>query len=292
MKMSMRPQVLTELNSYRIRSRCEKFIAPRDLLSLRAAYKNSDGSSVIILGGGNNVIFSRTYYPDDFIFISTRRLYATLLTKSCVDSVVVAGAGVSLRRLCYFSVKNSLGGLEKLWGIPSTVGGAVVMNAGAFGTEIHQFIDYVIVYDSISDAIISLPGSSLGTEYRSSIFRQRPHYVILKIAFKLDPVDSTAALNDMREIGIMRARRFPYELPNAGSVFKKPLVGVGAGKLIENLGLKGWGIGDAMVSTKHAGFIVNVGNATGTEIKQIAESIRSKILQHYGISLEMEQIIL
>jgi UDP-N-acetylmuramate dehydrogenase len=241
------------------------------------------------MGHGYNIILSKSSYGDNELIVCLRSLYS-----SCCEvngNTIISGAGVSLKRLCAISAQAGLTGLENLWGIPSSLGGAVVMNAGAFGSDIHSSITSVIAYDMLRDKIRVFGRNELGTGYRQSLFRVS-EYVILYVEISLQSGDCDTISNRMREVGQIRKARFPHNYPNAGSVFKKPMEGKSAGQLIESIGLKNFKVGGAAVSSQHAGFFVNLENATGRHLIDLAVQVRNAVRNELGVELEMEQIVI
>jgi UDP-N-acetylmuramate dehydrogenase len=198
---------------------------------------------------------------------------------------VYCGAGNSLARLCRFAQQSGLAGLEFAWGIPGSAGGAVYMNAGAYGGEMK---DVLVCCRHVSAEGVSggLQGEALGLSYRHSAYHDNGAVVTsLVVQLRRDDPDSV----DMRMQDYMQRRKSkqPLEYPSAGSVFKRP-PGYFAGGLIEQCGLKGKRIGGAMVSTKHAGFIVNTGNATCEDVCSLIDLIQETVLRETGVALECE----
>lgn len=199
--------------------------------------------------------------------------------------LITCGAGASLSSVCIFAQKNSLTGMEFAYGIPGSAGGAAFMNAGAYGHSISEIIsscDYVKMEGTSG----SFNCSELGFGYRHSVFSDGG-YIITSLHLKLEKGDPEQIAAQMSEILGRRKAKQPLDLPSAGSVFKRPQ-GHFAGKLIEDCGLKGKSVGGAAVSEKHAGFIVNKGNATSSDIKELIEIIKENIYSRTGVQLECE----
>jgi UDP-N-acetylmuramate dehydrogenase len=201
-----------------------------------------------------------------------------------------AGAGVPLGKLAVFHAKQALSGLAFAYGIPGTAGGAVVMNAGAYGGEVSQ-----VLYESRCLApdgtVVTLPAGAHDFGYRHSVFAERPDFILLSAEFALREGEPAAVLSEMEALMAKRRAKQPLELPSAGSVFKRP-PGQYAGELIERCGLKGHTVGGAKVSEKHAGFIVNVGGATCRDVLALIEHIQNVVLQQTGFALELELRVL
>ena len=198
--------------------------------------------------------------------------------------VVEAEAGSSLQRLVQFSVQKGLTGLEPFFGIPGTVGGGVAMNAGAWGAELKDVLLSMILMKEDGE-IVKRSRSRLRFSYRGLALP--PSWIILKGRFRLKKGKKEEILEKVKSYSEMRKRRQPLDYPSAGSVFKNPKEGP-AGKWIEEVGLKGFRIGQAMVSHRHANFIVNLGKAKAEEVIYLMEFIEKKVYEGKGISLERE----
>ena len=202
---------------------------------------------------------------------------------------IVASAGAKLSKLCNVALENGLSGLEFGFGIPGTVGGAVYMNAGAYGGEIKQVITSVTSITRNGE-IITRTVDELELGYRTSIFK-REDEVILSAEFELQPDEKETIKSKMYDFLSRRKDKQPLEFPSAGSTFKRP-EGNFAGALIEQSGLKGFSIGGAEVSTKHAGFVINRGNATCEDVKELIKHIQKTVFEKTGVMLETEVIYL
>lgn len=189
---------------------------------------------------------------------------------------VLAPAGMMLSALCNTAQKESLAGLEFAFGIPGTVGGAVYMNAGAYGGEIKDVLTAVTFLDE-NLHLQTLPVQELQLGYRTSIF-ERCSWCILEAEFTLHPGDAQEIRTAMQEYMRRRKEKQPLEYPSAGSTFKRP-VGQFAGKLIEDCGLRGFRVGGAAISEKHCGFVVNLGNATCADVVSLTEQVRQIVLE-------------
>ena len=184
-------------------------------------------------------------------------------------------------------MRNSLVGLEFASGIPGTVGGAVFMNAGAYGEDMSKIVESVKVLTS-DFKIKTLTNKQMKFSYRTSLLQEHLDYVCISATLKLNPGNKEEIEHIMAERRMQRRMTQPLTLPSAGSVFRNP-EGMYAGKLIEEMGLKGFTVGRAMVSEKHANFIVNMGNAKASDIKRIIDVIKQKALTKYNIRLHVEQ---
>ncbi len=201
---------------------------------------------------------------------------------------IVAGSGVLLSQLANFAMEHGLTGLEFAQGIPGTVGGAITMNAGAYGGEIAQVLSSV--------TSVSLPSEELIRErdfqfsYRHSIYQERQEF-ILRASFTLEQGDPAVIKARMEELAAKRKEKQPLEYPSAGSMFKRP-EGHFAAALIDQCGLKGFTVGGAQVSAKHAGFVVNRGGATCADVLELVDRVKEKVLRQTGVELEMEVKVL
>ena len=210
--------------------------------------------------------------------------------KVTVDGdIITASAGAKLSKLCNAALESGLSGLEFAFGIPGSVGGAVYMNAGAYGGEIKQVI--VSVTSITRDGkLILRSADELNLGYRTSVFKQN-NEIILSAEFKLELAERNEIKAKMDDFIARRKDKQPLEYPSAGSTFKRP-EGYFAGALIEQCGLKGFSIGGAEESTKHAGFVINKGNATCRDVMDLIQHIQKAVLSKTGVALETEVIYL
>ena len=243
------------------------------------------GMPYIVIGNGTNIIVRDGGYPG--AVFSTRKALRGIEVTS---GRLVCGAGESLANVGRFAAGRGLTGMEALSGIPGTVGGAIVMNAGAYDSEISNILVSTRVYDISNDQVTALTNKECEFNYRDSIFK-RNQMVILSAEFELLPGNRAEIEAKMADFIDRRNSKQPVELPSAGSFFKRP-EGYFAGKLIEEIGMKGARVGGAQVSEKHAGFIVNTGGATATDVLTLAEEIKAKVYEQTGISLEEEPIVI
>ena len=241
----------------------------------------------MLLGKGSNILFPDEGLKELFI-ISTDLLNELSLSP---DGTIIAGAGVSLAKLSAFAAQNSLSGLEFASGIPGCLGGSCVMNAGAFGGELKDCVESVRCYDLKNEKLLELSNEECKFQYRGSLFKDSGDYAILGAKLRLKKGDSGEILRKMREFSQCRRDKQPLDFPSAGSAFKRP-EGCFAAALIDEAGLKGYSVGGAQVSEKHAGFIVNTGNATACEVRELFRQVEGKVMKLSGVSLEPEVIIL
>lgn len=244
----------------------------------------------IIIGNGSNIIFSDQGYDGAVIEISKGfngiRIFTNALTQAIEDDEVCieADAGAMLSKVASFALDNELTGMEFASGIPGTIGGAIVMNAGAYGGEMKDIVKSVTVLNSDGDIVeYSLEQMEFG--YRKSIITS--DMVVLKVVLALKKGEKEKIYARMKELNEARRSKQPLEYPSAGSTFKRPK-GYFAGKLIEDSGLKGYRVGGAMVSTKHCGFVVNYDNATSEDIVNIIQDVKKIVFERFGVLLEPE----
>jgi len=257
------------------------FVVPQSIDTLLCCIQQLDFLSPRIIGNGTNVIA-----PDEGIdcVIKTSQLTSTVVK----DNTIESECGTPLRDLCKLALENELQGLEFAWGIPGTIGGAVVMNAGAFGSQMSEIVEEVLTFDG--ENIFALKGDALRFSYRSSIFREKG-WLVLKVKIRLKHGIKEKIRGRMRRIMKQRFESQPLDFPSAGSVFKRPTETFYVGKAIEDLGLKGYAIGGAEISKKHAGFIINRGGATAEDVKRLISCIQQKVYTHFGVLLEPEVVL-
>ena len=238
----------------------------------------------ILLGRGSNVVISDEGF--DGVVVSLSELSSVNIDISD-DDCIVAGAGASMLKLANFAQQNGLSGLEFAHGIPGTVGGGVYMNAGAYGGEICQVLKSCLVFDQIDGYIFLIDASQCDFSYRHSIFMDNKNLIVLFATFELKKGNPDEIKAKMDEYKAKRMASQPLEYPSAGSTFKRP-EGYFAGKLIEDAGLKGFSVGGAQVSEKHAGFVINKGGATAEDIKNLVAHIQKTVKEKFDVSLECE----
>ena len=282
-------EVMAEHCSFKAGGSVRALLVPGDVnsLSIICSIIKDNRLMPYILGNGTNVVF-----PDEgieeLIVVSTRKLQDLHLLP---DGAVYAQCGVSLSRLAQFARENSLAGLEFASGIPGSVGGGIMMNAGAYGGELKDFIESVVIYYLPEQRLYELSKEQCGFSYRHSIFQTMPGCLILGGVFRLPEGDAEEIAEKMTELNCRRREKQPLELPSAGSAFRRP-EGHYAAALIEQAGLKGKSVGGAQVSEKHAGFIVNTGNATAKDLYELMDAVRREVYDKTGVTLEPEIILL
>ena len=273
---------MSKHTSFKIGGPAKLFVSPADSNTLSELITNCKNYDIptVYFGNGSNILFND--YGFDGVVISTSRMTEISLQD---ENIIECGSGVKNSVLCQFALENSLSGFEFLWGIPGTVGGAAFMNAGAYGGEIKDVIvgcEYITADGEIKE----MSSDEMDLSYRHSIFSENGGIITkVKLRGKLDNKEVIRELMD--ELMDRRRTKQPLEFPSAGSVFKRP-EGYFAAALIEECGLKGESVGGAQVSEKHSGFIINTGNATASDVKQLVEIIKETVFMQKGVQLECE----
>lgn len=245
------------------------------------AILRSSGAQVLIVGSCTNLLIPDEGYPGAVVRMSKPASSMELL-----DAVRIrAQAGATLNALAVFAAQHGLTGLEFAHGIPGSVGGGVAMNAGAYGGEMRDVLESAEYVDK-DGAIRTLSGDALGLSYRHSAFSDTDK-LITSAVFRLTPGDGEAVRARMNELIEKRRASQPLDMPSAGSTFKRPKTGYAAA-LIDEAGLKGLRVGGAMVSTKHAGFVVNAGGATYSDVIELMREVRRRVYEFSGVLLEPE----
>lgn len=269
--------------SFRVGGPADVLVSPRDTEEFVdiVRYCRGNGIQFFVMGKGTNLVVRDGGIRG--VVIKT----CDGLNRFWVNAggMVEAEAGAHLRKIAAAAYENALAGFEFAAGIPGTLGGAVIMNAGAYGREMKDVVVETMCLDDRGD-MITLAGKRHGFEYRGSLMKKKG-YIVLKSVIKLVHGEKAKISRIMSELAKKRREKQPLGLPSAGSIFKRP-DGYFAGKLIEECGLKGTIVGGAQVSEKHCGFIINRGNATATDIIKLIEHIRNEIVNKFGVDLQPE----
>ena len=276
---------LKKYNTYRLDTRANYLIFPKNINELidLLRYLNDNNMNYLILGGGSNVILARPVFD---IVIKLDRLN----NYSIESNIVKAEAGVSMISLANACMKKGLYGLAFAGGIPGLVGASTAMNAGAYKEEISDTLKEVKVLTPNLD-IITMCKDELEYSYRDSFLKKNKNYICLETTFEMKEDNPERRKNLMDDRKKRRVESQPLDKPSAGSVFRNP-DGLSAGKIIEDLGLKGYAIGGASISEKHANFIVNDGTATYEDILDLIDLIKKKVKKELNIDLILEQEII
>lgn len=282
---------LSKHSTFRIGGCAEYAVFPKNVDELIFAInvcKNQE-KRYIIVGNGSNLLFDDQGFCGVVIFT----------TKMCSCEYIHRDGAVYLKTECGKMLtelageagkKHSLSGLEFAYGIPGTVGGAVYMNAGAYGGQMSDVIFETEYLDTSDGTINMLSNVEQRLAYRYSVFQEHPEYIIVATTLRLTEGDSEKIFELMNKNMSSRKEKQPLDLPNAGSTFKRPGENIFVGKLIQDAGLKGYTVGGAQISEKHAGFTVNIGGATSRDVLSLIEHTKTVILEKYGVVLESEII--
>ena len=274
---------LSKHTSFRIGGPVEVMAFPRSADQLAKILKTSVllDCKPAILGAGTNVLA-----PDEGLG------GLVICLKDCLDGMeqvddtkIRVMAGVTMTRAAVFAANLGLSGLEFAHGIPGTVGGGVYMNAGAYGGEICQVCESVEIMD-LQGNVRRFSNEEMSFSYRHSVLEDQPG-IVISATFSLTPMPVEQIRAKMKELMGKRSASQPLDKPSAGSAFKRPVGGYAAA-LIDQAGLKGFAVGDAAISTKHAGFAVNLGNATAADVEELLRQVSDKVFENSGIRLEPE----
>ncbi len=247
-------------------------------------YLNQIEQDYFILGNGSNLLVGDKGYQGVVL-----KLNGPMEQITVEGTRVIAKAGALLSRVAVTAREHGLTGLEFAAGIPGSIGGGVVMNAGAYEGEMKQVVEAVRVMDSAGQ-VTTLDNDTMEFGYRTSIIRNRP-YIVLEVVLGLAPGNREQIAARMEELMQLRKSKQPLEYPSAGSTFKRP-EGHYAGKLIMDAGLRGFRIGGAQVSEKHCGFVINAGHATAADIREVIEEVQERVKEKFHVALEPEVVFL
>ena len=269
--------------TYRTGGPAETYVYPKTTEDWSFVLKlaQTENIPLRIIGFGSNILVGSKGLPG--ITCSTKRMNLTAVKGNRLTSE----AGAALDKVCEIAVRAGLAGMEKLSGIPGSVGGAVYMNAGAFGQETFDCLEYVEAIDLDGKPAVLLK-QDLPHSYRH--VQGIEDYIVLSAGFSLEKKDFASLMEARNSVLHKRIEKQPLDFPSAGSVFKRP-AGDYASRLIDEAGLRGLSIGGAKVSEKHAGFIVNFNHATPEDIKNLMDEVKRQVRQKSGIELELEQIL-
>lgn len=270
--------------TFRVGGNADFFVeagSPEELSNIIKYLKQTE-RSYLILGNGSNLLVGDKGYEGVVLHLGSR--FNRIETEG---NTVTAQAGALLSAVSKAAARAGLTGLEFASGIPGTVGGAVVMNAGAYGGEMKQVVSKVTVMTEEGE-ILELDNDTMEFGYRTSIIKNRP-FIALEAQLTLMPGEMAAIQEKMEDFAVRRKSKQPLEYPSAGSVFKRP-EGYFAGKLIMDAGLRGYRIGGAQVSEKHCGFIINLGNATAADVSELIDEVTERVKEQFSVTLEPEVI--
>ncbi len=263
---------------------CIVIVKREEELAKLIPYLNQIEQEYFILGNGSNLLVGDKGYGGIIIKMGKA------MEEVCAEgTLVTAKAGALLSKVASVARMNNLSGIEFAAGIPGSIGGAIVMNAGAYGGEMKQIVEAVRVMDR-DGQIMTLDNDTMEFGYRTSIIKNRP-FIVLEVTLRLAAGDKEQIGAKMEELASLRKSKQPLEYPSAGSTFKRP-EGYYAGKLIMDAGLRGYRIGGAQVSEKHCGFVVNTGNAAAADIREVIEEVQERVKEKFHVTLEPEVIFL
>lgn len=278
---------LSKYTSFEIGGKCDILVKPNSADCIREIIECCRKNEIkyYILGKGSNVLVSDKGLCGVVIVISSALSNVWLKD----DEHIYCDAGASLAKVCAFAKENSLSGMEFAYGIPGTVGGALYMNAGAYGGEMKDVVESCFYLDENLE-VAEMKADEMTLSYRHSIFCEKD-YVIIGVNLRLKKGDKAEITAKMSELMEKRRSKQPLEYPSAGSTFKRP-EGDFAGRLIEVSGLKGYTCGGAQVSEKHSGFVINKGGATCDDVLKVVSAVKEKVYADSGVMLECEIRIL
>lgn len=274
-------ELMKKHTTFRIGGPAKYFLTPKTEDQLCGTVKlcMEESMPYYIIGNGSNLLVSDEGY--DGAVVSTENL-----TSCRVDGEnIYAGAGILLSKLAKKAAEHGLTGLEFAAGIPGTLGGAAVMNGGAYGREMKDVLaDVTVLTPKGEKEVLSAEQLELG--YRTSCIPERG-YIVLGASLKLKYGMASEIYARMEELAVQRKTKQPLEYPSAGSTFKRP-AGYFAGKLIDEAGLRGFAVGGAQVSEKHCGFVINRGQASAKDVLELCEEVKRRVREKFGVELEME----
>lgn len=269
--------------TFRIGGPADYFLCPQTAEELKAVIHvcKETGTPYFILGNGSNLLVSDKGYRGAVI-----QIWKNMSEVSVEDETKIrAQAGAQLSKIASCALEQSLEGFEFAAGIPGTLGGAVVMNAGAYGGEMKDVLKEVTVMTAAGEILV-LPAEKLEMGYRTSLVKTKG-YLVLSAVIVLEQGDQEVIKARMKELTEQRVSKQPLEFPSAGSTFKRP-EGYFAGKLIMDAGLRGYQTGGAQVSEKHCGFVINKDNATAADVCRLLRDVQDKVKEQFGVTLEPE----
>ena len=263
---------------------CMAVVETKEELSQLISYLGRIEQDYFVLGNGSNLLVGDKGYRGIIVKLGPR-----LSAVGVEKNHIAAGAGALLSKVAFAARDAGLSGLEFAAGIPGSIGGAIVMNVGAYGGEMKQVVQMVRVIDKEGE-ILTLDNDTMEFGYRTSIIRDRP-FIVLGVVLTLTPGNKEEISARMEELMKQRKSKQPLEYPSAGSTFKRP-EGYYAGKLIMDAGLRGYRIGGAQVSEKHCGFVINRGGASAADIREVIEEVQERVKDRFHVRLEREVIFL
>ena len=278
---------MSKYTTMKVGGPCDSIVFPESINEIKEIinYCKEESIKYYVIGNGSNLLVK-----DEGIHALVIKIGHRFSDISVNENIITAFAGASMPSLSQIAKKNVFKGVEFACGIPGTIGGGVKMNAGAYGSQISDILlDVTYMDDELNIKTITNKECKFG--YRESIFTHNPNYIILSATFKLEKGNTKEIETKMKENSLARRTKQPLEYPNFGSVFKRP-EGYFVGKLVDDAGLRGYKIGDAQVSEKHTGFIVNLGNATCKDILELIEYVQDTVYNKFNVKLTPEVVII
>ena len=266
--------------TFRVGGPAEYFVEPiLDEVCPLISLLKKEGMAYTLIGNGSNLLVSDEGIPGVVISFGTQ-----MADVEVSGNKIKAQAGILLSRLASFAASNALSGLEFASGIPGTLGGAIAMNAGAYGGEMKDVVESVEVLED--GEVKTYSCEDMDFSYRHSVVQEK-EMIVLSVTLSLTPGNADEITAAVKELNAKRMEKQPLNFPSAGSTFKRP-EGYFAGKLIEDAGLRGYRVGGAQVSEKHCGFVVNTGNATAADIYHLILDVQAKVKEQFDVMLEPE----
>lgn len=268
--------------TFRIGGPADFFVVPGDVECVKqvAAFCKEEKLPYYILGNGSNLLVGDKGYRGVMI-----QLYKNFNQIRVEENRIIAQSGAMMAMIAKTALAASLTGFEFASGIPGTIGGAAVMNAGAYGGELRDVLLQTTVLTPEGE-VLTLKTEEMEFGYRTSVVEKR-HYTVLEVVLGLEPGDPEKIRSQMEDLKDRRVTKQPLEMPSAGSTFKRP-EGYFAGKLIMDAGLRGFSVGGAQISEKHCGFVVNKGNATAEDVRELIRQVQERVQKQSGVLLEPE----
>ncbi len=281
-KLILIDEPMSNHTTFKIGGNADVYIKPESIEQISTIIKAciDNCEPYFILGNGSNLLVSDKGYRGVVI-----QIYNNLDSIIIEDTKIKVSAGALLSKMANIAKENSLTGMEFAAGIPGTIGGGTVMNAGAYGGELKDIIDTVTVLDKNGN-IITLSNKDMEFGYRTSVVEQNG-YIVVETTINLEKGNKSDIISKMDELKEARVSKQPLEYPSAGSTFKRP-EGYFAGKLIMDAGLRGKSIGGAKISDKHCGFVINTGGATAKDVIELIEDVTKEVENQFGVTLETE----
>lgn len=274
---------MSRFTSFRAGGKADCMVQPQNKEQLRSVLRvlSESGVDYMVMGNGSNILVKDSGYKG--VIVKMGDAFGQITIEG---DELTAGCGTLMSKVANAALEESLTGFEFASGIPGSLGGAVFMNAGAYGGEMKNIIKKVDVISKDGISEYTMLCEDLNMSYRHSVLHETGD-IAVSVTLQLEKGDQEAIRSEMKELAAKRNSKQPVHLPSAGSFFKRP-EGYFAGKLIQDAGLKGLSVGAAQVSPLHSGFIVNNGGATATEILQLMEIVQATVMEQFGVKLEPE----